>query len=615
MSAKDVEKRAVHAVSEKIMQTSKMDDYFSENDKTPATDGKIIVYSDASKENKYLLGEINVQIKGESVKTKEFKEEKINYSLKVDHLRYYRSIGGAIIFVDKQTSDKKSHIYYNMLLPLDLEDILCKLERPDQKSKSIEFLKLPEDIKELEYIFELFVDNSKKQQSTAKQGYINSEELKELEGNKRFAVFKPHLKLIDGKLPNIPSYIYGYNKDLDIYIPLTKVLIEAICAEVNSDLAVSLNEEQFYDRVRVINTNSIEKPLEIDLRFGQSIVFKLLDEGDKIGFKVEYVICGTVEERIKDLKFLLGLLDGKTLVLGNKVLDKIRVSDNESDKQTFINEWRALLNQHNELKKCLDVLHVKKEIDLDNITEKDSEQLNMLVQAINYGHEVNLRKTADKKLRKEMVISLNISNLKILVAIEKAKDGKYKFKSFYDEEFGMLSWKLGPSEIDSIECSRFIAVSRWDIENVDNVDCEILVDDFKKFKPIGAYEDALCNKILSLLIVYDNRREMQFLDSATKLAEWLNIENPSIVHRLNYLQCIKRSRVLCEKEIAELCKMEENINNDINISGNEKYKLLIAVNILLDSYSKSVYYLNKLSGEEKGLFEKYPMYNLLKNPI
>lgn len=613
MSTRDVEKRAVYAVSEKIMQTNRMENYFSENDKTPATDGKILVYSDAVKEKKHLLGEINVQIKGESVNKKEFNKEKIRYSLKVEDLICYRHIGGAIIFVDEQTLDKKSHIYYNTLLPLDLEDILSKLKRPGQKSKSIELVKLPEDIKELEYIFESFVENSKKQHSTAKTGYINSEELKELEETNKFDVLMPQVKLIDGKLPKIPSYVYGYNKELNIYIPLTKGLIESICEKANSDLPVSLNEEQFYDRVLVTKKNSIGKNPEIELQFGQAIILKFLYESDSTGFKVEYVICGTIEERIKDLKFLLGLLDGKTLILGDKALDNIRVSDRESDKKTVINELNNLLNQHNELKKCLHSLHVKKEIDLDNISEKDSEQLNMLVQAINYGHEVTIRKKANKKIREEIIISLNIANLKIFVAVEKVNDDKCKLKSFYDEEFEIGPWKLGASKIDSVECSRFIILSRWNIENVDNLDWEILVDDFKKFKPIGAYEEAVCNKILSLLSAYDNRREIQFLDLATNLAEWLNAQNASVVHRLNYLQCIKRSRELSEKEIEELCKMEEAILNDTSKSTIDKFKWLAAINILLDSSIKSDYYLNKLSEEEKSLFVKYPIYNLLKS--
>lgn len=614
MSTKDVERRAVHAVTGKIMQTSRMEEYFSVNDKTPATDGKILVYSDIAKENKHLIGEINVQIKGESVNGKKMEEEKIRYSLKVEHLRYYRAIGGAIIFVDEQTIDKKSHIYFEMLLPLDLEDILSKLEKPDQKTKSIELSKLPEDIGELEYILESFVENSKKQQSTANQGYINSEELKKLEETNRFDTVKLHLKLKDGKLPKIPSYVYGCKKDLDIQIPLTKVLVEAIRAEVDSNSVVLLNGEQFYDTVRVSNISSMKKAQEINLHFGKGIVFKMFCKDDKCGFHVEYCISGTVEERIKDLRFVIGLMEGKNLTLGDQAFNQILFVDSESTKEAFAKELQCLLEQHNELKKCLDTLHVKKEIKLDDITEKDSETLNIMVQAINDGVEVTITEKGkvSEEQKKKFLINLNLVNLKILVAREKVGKDKYILKSFYNEEFGLYPWMLGPSAMDSVECSRFVALSRWEIENLDNIDYKILVNDFKKFKPVAAYENAATERMLALLSAYDQHKDMQYLNSAIELAEWLNEENPSCVNRLNYLQGVKRSRLLYEKEIDELCQMKESVNNASSESGDEKYRMLAAINILLDSYNESLYCLKRLSASEQRFFAKYPIYNLLK---
>ena len=126
----DIEQIAVLAVKNEIVKYGDiLVDYIDSKEKTPMWDGYIYVYKENSKykANKEFEGKIGVQVKGKVVK--KLSDGNSKYSIPVEYLRaYQKDKKGVLLFVVQIIDYAHTKIFYANLLPVDLAEILNKIQ-------------------------------------------------------------------------------------------------------------------------------------------------------------------------------------------------------------------------------------------------------------------------------------------------------------------------------------------------------------------------------------------------------------------------------------------------------------------------------------------------------
>lgn len=157
----NIESMAVSAVQNAISKTDYLGEQISKGDKEPSWDGSIYVYNapaDNHKKEDY-RATVPVQVKGK--KMNDHSAEKIQYRVSVVDLKNYKIIGGTMFFVVYISSSGETKIYYNSLLPFELNKILKNIG--DRKSVSIEFTAFPTDKTEITNLVMNFARDKDKQ--------------------------------------------------------------------------------------------------------------------------------------------------------------------------------------------------------------------------------------------------------------------------------------------------------------------------------------------------------------------------------------------------------------------------------------------------------------------
>ena len=237
LNSQKIEQIAIEKVSGEITNCKTATASLSSNDKTPSFDGSIFLYSNSSLEKNRLKGIVSVQVKGKHTSRDNLKLDLIKYPVQISDLRNYRQNGGIIYFVVYIENNTNYKIFYNALLPLDLEAILSKT-RKCQKTKNISLTPFPSnDEDRIISILSNFIRESKKQHSTASASYLDITKLTEFD-QFSFSATSPHGNPFE--LFTLPTYLYGQIGNCNVQIPLMKINIEKIATN-NINLNVSLN--------------------------------------------------------------------------------------------------------------------------------------------------------------------------------------------------------------------------------------------------------------------------------------------------------------------------------------------------------------------------------------
>lgn len=124
----DIEKIAVDTVNLSLSKTDYLTSYINVGEKTPVFDGPVYVYKTPGNnhKNKDLYGIVNTQVKGQ--KEEKLNKRQISYSIELSDLEVYRDQGGIMFFVVNIDSNRNTRIYYEQLLPFDVNKHLanCK---------------------------------------------------------------------------------------------------------------------------------------------------------------------------------------------------------------------------------------------------------------------------------------------------------------------------------------------------------------------------------------------------------------------------------------------------------------------------------------------------------
>lgn len=150
-----IEKFAVTAICQYMMDCKVLVPYIDDNDKTPMWDGDIYIYKSEEINNDNFKGRYPLQIKGTKI-TEDFAET-TSYSVRINDLINYSHEGGCAFFVvqerwDEEEETTKTQIFHNLLSKDDI-NFLLKDKSDTQNTTTIHLSRVPK--KKSEFVAEL----------------------------------------------------------------------------------------------------------------------------------------------------------------------------------------------------------------------------------------------------------------------------------------------------------------------------------------------------------------------------------------------------------------------------------------------------------------------------
>lgn len=582
----DIETAATSAIKSRIADTDRLSQYINERDKEPIWDGSIYAYKGKRRSNNDIVGRAPVQVKGKTVKT--IKKEKITYPVSVINLEKYRDDGGVIYFVVYIDESRQKRIYYARLLPFVLNQYISVAHG---KKISIPLKMLPDEDYEFENIVLNFISDSEKQ-GIVRNGHIwTFDEVAKLFGSENFELNFTYTGIgYDRSNPfsflrKNEIYMYAQNKEKTITIPIHH--IEHIDMQVEERYAnINVGEVSYKEKIAFSQYSSGK----VELLIGKSMRF-IYEEGKSV-FK--YNLTGDLNERILTIKTLLSMMEQKYVCVDSV---KIDISPNPHEVEAFnLEERKQQLKYYELIKETLTRLHVSKSLEIERLTEKEENNLRMLVNAVLYERPASFKENG----KIPPVCTLDFANLKIVMAFRQNKDGKYIVEDFFD-----TNMVCAIDKNDEYRTTPFCILQKDDYLKDDNLVLDKVINGFKQFDNEGHFEKmVLC--ILEMIKAYDENTERNdLLQGAKNLCEWMSSKkSDDVIHRINYLQCCQRERKLTDDEINELAEIIVNRTTDNST--------IAGAHILLGNKAMAVKHLGMLSREQKEAFEKYPIYTLYK---
>ena len=582
----ELEKLATSKITEVIAGTNLLSPWISEGDKEPSWDGFIYAYSDKNHKKKDLIGRAPVQVKGK--KMSNLKKKSITYPVSMVDLKNYRNEGGTIFFVVGITEKLEKKVYYASLVPFLLNQIIRI--SGNKKKPNISLIELPVASNEIENMTINFLREMRRQ-SVSRDKNWTIEEVTKTFGPENIALDFTFTCIGYDRndpfsyLKNHELYMYAGNKDKSILFPIERIdHMHAIVMEKESVIAANGNE--YYHSLKIEHT--VEE--EHILHFGKS--FRFIIRADKSG-SFKYALKGTVNQRVTDLRFLKDVVAQKGFYIDDGFVG-LNITEKEIE-DINIEDAMSHLKYLELVQELLDKLHVKKDLEFDNLTDKENGNLKMLINTILYGKTAGFKEKDIPPLA-----SIDIANIKLMLLFNQKTDGRY----FVDDYFGR-EVSCSVDKTPNTETSQYTIMKRNDFLYADNLHWDTVIESLKKYHNDSHYQQVvLC--LLEMIKAYDqDRSKVELLDYAEELCDWLKemeVGNP--IHTINKAQCHYRRDGLSDEDLAILSDM---------VSASETTEMIKAgIHILLDNKRLAEMCIERLSETEKKDFVEYPIYNLLK---
>lgn len=550
--------------------------FIDKNDKFPIWDGSVLVYNSTNNKNKNLKGKIPVQVKGTTVKN--FSGSTRKYPIRVNDLENYLKDGGAIFFVVEIINPKNARIYYESLIPLEIDDLLSK-KKENQKEISTEF-KLLDELSPIyiENICHEFLFHRGRQFSTIKYR-IPIEEMESLE-KLSFTIFAPkehlHKHIFENDL-----ILYGQRKNESLELPISKIKTKSIVHSMS--LNISINSKKYFENYML--KKSEEENIII---LGENIKVNL--ERGKLNYKIK----GNFNTRFKEIQFIKDLLKTKHFYIGKYKIDGLTLTNGE---EGIIDDYYEYLI---EIKNLLNFFNIKEDLEMDSLSEQDYFRLKILIDVVLYNKKIK------SKSLETGIMHFKIANINILVVVLVDEDKIINIYDYFDIiERTKCNIVSDDGEVIGEGCI-CTELKSTDIIKTNNLNLQKLKKSIKKIPLIEEYAYRVNFLVLELIKSFDIKNEMtDCLYTAINLCEWLEeCSNHSAIYKMNKLQIIKRIRELNKKEKEELIKMRGNFKEDIS--------MLCGISILLENEADFEYFFEKMDQEKQEEFRSFPIYKLSK---
>ena len=566
------------------------------NDKTIAWDGHLYLFNDSSCRKDSYYAKIPVQVKGVSCLEKH--PDNINYSIDIADLKAYKDDGIAFFVVYINKSIKT--VYYVLLAPIEIKAIISTCS--EQNSKSISLKKLDcSNSNELDLLFRVFYDDCKRQKSIVDQPILSFENLKDL-GNPKLTIYG----FTSSELANIPRALA--KKDAFVYANIENGTINYLYPVGTSRCAIAITQEckkpvciggkKYYDSYSL--TNKREGDV---VAIGKCLFITMLDNDvQNLHVIVDFDVTRyNLSEAINALGFLLALSSNKYLTIGSCDLNMDQEKGSGADMLAGLSDLQGLQTRLEKLKKALDVLHVKDDLDL-KLMEKDSDRfIDILISAFVDNKEVIEKQDVG------LITEIGLCNINVLVLAAKTGENTYHLYDFFNCPFD-LHGSYGDDKVFPI--TPYAILDKEKILKYSNIDYSDILSSFKAIMNNNLKCFHIANTVgLYLLLAYDEQTTKNeiLIKTAKEVFDWLyeveDDELSKLSSRLNVLQIKKRLGLIGDSEKEELFEIAENTESD---------DVKFAAYLLLDDNAFAMRSFNRLDAEVQDFYRTLPIFHFVK---
>lgn len=458
---------------------------------------------------------------------------------------------------------------------MDLKEILGRVKE-NQKAVSIDIRPIKEkSASSMKMICLNFLKNSNEQMNIEIKNIDEIDKINNIE----FAVIGEE-KYIEDYLFNNDIYSYAFDETTNKKYALPK--LKEIQKYQNKKVDVKINNKLYYSQITIVKNREEEYVL-----YGKSTKIYLYK--NKVNFKLK----GNLYERINDAKFIIDLLENRKIIVNNKEVS-LPINIGKIQKEKYIESLNKDLNYFNKIKKVFEKFNIKFEKDFDTLDEKSLINLQRFTR-LNDGILFD-------GIEESGIHFIEIAGYYIAFFVSVDSNKKVEVYNYFDDLSEKIRVFYLDKEKNQIAISPYINLTAENLILFSNVNIDIM----KKSFEAPEYSEETCLRynlwLLELIKAYDKSHDQRWLEFAEYLIDKILKFNKSPSYKINKLQIIKRKRNLNQKEKDELYEMKEKEGEDMIKCG---------IAILLDNLSDFERYFNKLENKEE--FEKFPIYNLIKD--
>lgn len=582
-NSNQIELLAVNAVEDFFAKIKRINPTIPVGDKEPSWDGFLYLYSDDSMKKETMIGRIPVQLKG---KTGEFVES-LSYPINTSDLRNYMREGGCIYFVVLINDRQERKIFYRMLIPVELQNILKGKEQ--QKSINVKMKPL-EDSDDVYHSLVDFYRDMKKQTGSP----IKTLSLKDLvDGN--YDTFRFSLSGFDANKESLESFIT--RKAICLYVKSTDAnasdipIREGCCfLKLIQDVkqAVSVNGTVFY--------NSFEKTYEknkVILGIGHCLKVAFDSQNPIVmTFNIKLEATG-LKSMQQDVLFVLNVLENKSFKIGDSPIDI--PCDNESEKLYALLKGKyAILHK---VQLLLEQLHVVKDLDLSTMKKSDWATLEILTAGILDKKELALNVTESR------LYNIKVGNLMFLLLVCLQKSGKFRIYDYFNPQ---TQFKLISPE--GFEASKYAVLEVDGYVRYDNIDFSNILPSISVLKAKHEYVlDYAKFEVFYMLKAYcklagDKEKSALLLNTSSDVIDWMIRESKDADEKLAY-ECYA---YLVKFLKNSLSKEDIDTLHGVLYSDKGDYPLKASVALLLKNKSAFDVFYSKMTKEDIEGFKESP---------
>ncbi len=570
MSKTKIEQKAITKVRELVDDIEFFKPLLNENDKGISWDGTIEMYhGNIDKKSNYDYT-IDVQIKGRTTPTKKL-GNKHRFSLdKIDLENYLKKDGTILLLCLFQEDNPDYKIYYANLLPYNIRMLL------KQYSSS----KIKIDMREITSSshFENICRNfkiDKEMQKGIKENIFNEDNLISDDGKvAKFYLWEKDFKNFNPQsLVGTWKYIYtldknGYATNIS-YAELTN-LVENLNVKIYDK-----DKEIVYDDIKLETFINGQKIL-----FGKAFNFDLTEKN----FNIK--ICGTLYERIKQLRFISKMFKNGMFLINE---EEFKIDSNKKEEKRF----NELLDKYIKIDNYFQKHNISKDINLDKWEDADLNKLFFWINAIDNKKAVSLKSDISR------VGSLKIKDIRISIFARINGNKMFEVESLWNNNICNKYFFKYKSNLEEIETNNFYLVLNSEAYQSDDINILEMRNIFDDAELTDGEYNLMNMQVLEILKAYDITKKNDLLQYAKYLTEHLlkyDSENP--IYYINYSQILKRESALADEIIAKLIDIRDK---------NERLEIKLGCNLLLDNKTEVNILKKKIDSQTLEVFKSYPI--------
>ena len=539
-------------------------------EKYPMWDGELLLYKSDKKINSDLICRVPVQVKSEETSKPDIiKSNTAKYSVDKNCLIRYADDGGVLFIKIVYDVNGNHKIYMNLLLKADIIELINK-SKPNSKTKTIN---IPS------------INNAEEVVTYCRNYNIHSKLQAQMPQNLNINLIKEQFKIVSySHINDIRDLVtkdqYAYAKfNYNMHAFIGKFKNQMLAGVIKID--VGTKDKRYYKELTdVITANDRYFEIGKYLRIYSDQIMIANDLKDD-----------NIENTIKDLEFVLDVLENRNFKIG----DKIVYLNFDSDDIVF-NRIKILKEQIVYFKNALDViLMLNLDVSKANVNSliNDEAELCAIRDIIN-GKKITFHdKNADK-----FVCSVDVLNQKYLIYFVKNHDGTYSGYDYLNNDI-ILNYLIIHETMD-VQLSRYYNL-KADILLNSNIKKNKVVEEIIKSTKNEYTIQWITILLLEFIKCYDLSENIEFLSIAEDINKAIMNEPLYNIdyYKINKYQMLKRKKGLSKQDKMEIAK--------IKVESKEKY-IICSCCLLCDQYEEFEVHFNKLSSNEMETYRSWAIY-------